>query len=227
MEPIRWQRRKWLKELAALSTPAANRHPVDEFIQDPETAWPCHFKATERGDYDDFVCAKCGKVAGRLYYQTILTTDDRRRLLWFIPDFEHGVFSGLELEFVITRLRRNRTCCRQFNDKQCYWCGWWARCSLVGEEGRFGRRARCICRWCHEWHKGYVRPQLVERMTHTLKAGRLLPRMPVSVHCIIAEYLVSMCEVRRSFPPLYHIPPHVRHGRGHEASDLRSQCRGN
>ena len=75
--------------------------------------------------------------------------------------------------------------------------------------------------------KGYVWPQLVERMTHTLKAGRLLPRMPLLVHCIIAEYLVSMCEVRRSFPPLYHISPHVRHGRGiHEANDLRIQCRG-
>ena len=83
---------KWLKELAALSTLAANRHPVDEFIQDPETAWPCHFKATERGDYDDFVCAKCGKVAGRLYYnETILTTGDRLQRLWFILDPVLGV----------------------------------------------------------------------------------------------------------------------------------------
>ena len=74
--------------------------------------------------------------------------------------------------------------------------------------------------------KGYVWPQLVEHMTHTLKAGRLL-LMPVPGHCIIAEYLLSMCEARRSFPPLYHVPPHVRHRRGiHEASDLRIQCRG-
>ena len=181
--------------------------------------WPCHLEATKRGAYDLIRCTECGKVAGRLYYQTILTPDDRRRLLLFIPDFEHGVFSGLDRCFVINRLERNRTCCDHLVSS-CYWCGWRVRCSFVVEVGRFGRRAQCICRWCHDWHIGYVWPQLVERRTNTLEAGRLLPRLPVLVHCIIAECLVSMREVRRSFPPLYHIPPHVRHGRGiHATSD--------
>ena len=170
--------------------------------------------------YEDIVCTECGRVAGQLisntFYRSVICPAEK---LWWTRDPDptwNYVFADSSRQGVSIRLRRNRTCCGD-NYAPCYWCGCWERdMRIVGDGvGRMatqwpgtdvhtmrclgnlpflGRLGHPICEWCYDWHNRYVMPQRVQSTALTLKVGRLLPRLPFSVQCNIAEYLVYMWE---------------------------------
>ena len=135
-------------------------------------------------EYEEIVCTECARVAGRRYFHVITP-------LWWSPLADGSAYASFDQGKVIKRqrLRRNRTYCG--DNAPCYWCGCCEGDMCIVGDG-VGRIGHPICGWCYDWHNRYVWPQLVERTAHTLEAGRLLPRMPFSLHCNTAEYLVSM-----------------------------------